>query len=204
MHYCPYCSEPINAGAKSCPHCKRSLELELIQQLYQGNMESSHIDPRIKRKMWFHERRIIFYPLITLIIGLIAGGILIYGYAQAGFAAERDEHAAVVEKLQAEIDGLKQAQGNARSGYEAQLADKETLIELLTKERDTMGRIIYFTRRMARNSTITPNSEAEVTRFKNNLNYLQKLFDGYQEKLKSKNFEAYKDFNLKTLPMFLE
>lgn len=204
MHYCPYCSEPISAGAKSCPHCKRSLEIELMQQLYQGNLESSHIDPRIKRKMWFRERRILFYPLIALIVGLVAGAIISYGYAQIGFSSEREEHAATVEKLQAEIDGLKQAQGSAQSGFEAQLAEKDALIDLLTKERDAMGRVIYFTRRMARNSTITPNSEAEVTRFKNNLSYLQRLFDGYQETLKTKNFGGYKEFNLKTLPMFLE
>jgi len=189
---------------KTCPHCKRSLELELIKNLYKPDMESSHINAPTARKLWYHRHKLFIYPMITLLIGGIIGGVLIYGYARASFASQKDGYEREISALGRVIDSLKQKDRSARSGFENQLAARDSLIDLLTRERNTMGRIIYFTRRMARNSTITPNSEAEVTRFQNNFKYLQKQFDGYQEELKTKNFKQHKSFNLKTLPMFLE
>ncbi len=204
MHYCPYCSEPIKETMKTCPHCKRSLELELIKGKYRPDLESSKTDKKMERMLWFHTHRLFFYSFFTLVIGLVVGAVLTYGYAQASFASEREDYTLEIERLGTVIDTLKQAGNSTRSGFERQLAQKDELINLITKERNTMGRLIYFTRRMVRNSTIMPKNDAEVERFRNNFIYLQKEFDRLQETLKERNFSGNKTFNLKTIPQFLE
>jgi hypothetical protein len=64
--------------------------------------------------------------------------------------------------------------------------------------------MITFTSRLARNSTITPNSPQDIDYFQRNIRYLQSLFNQEQEKLMETTYDSTRTYNLTPVPQFLE
>ncbi|HIE53347.1 MAG TPA: hypothetical protein EYP85_16465, partial [Armatimonadetes bacterium] len=154
MEYCPYCSNPLTEGASTCPHCKKSLDLSLIAHLYESG-ESSHINKAALRKIWYKEHRHIVLPVIFFLIGVFAGASGIYGFAQLQFQNERTELKSRITQLQDQIKQNQNAASQAKSGLEERLKEKDTIIKLLNEQKKLMGQAMAFTRRLARNSTIS-------------------------------------------------
>ncbi|KAA3610439.1 MAG: hypothetical protein D8M58_05505 [Calditrichaeota bacterium] len=203
MRYCPYCSTQISESAKSCHNCKKSLDFEAIASVFEAS-EASEINKSAVRKIWIKEHARFVWPVVTLIIGFIVGGAVLYSLALAQAASEKDTLNSEIEKLNAQISQINSDAQGAQSGLQGQIQEKEKIITILTSQRQSLTRIINFTRRFTNNSIITPNSEAEATYFKNNFRYLRGQFDDQQAELDNTTFADNRRFNLKTAPQFLE
>ena len=68
MEYCPYCAQPLSKSFKVCPNCRKSLQFDLLEKVYRpGN--SSHINKKVLKRMWYREHLHIFIPTISFILG---------------------------------------------------------------------------------------------------------------------------------------
>lgn len=203
MEYCPYCAEPLTKSYKICPYCKKSLDTELLKQIYQPGT-SSKVDKKKLLKIWFMEKSHIIYPVITLIIGFIIGAILFYGFAQAEFAGERSDYRDQIADLNKTISDNTNSAGSVQQNLENTIAAKDTIITILTEQNDILNRVIFFTRRLATNSTITPNSAENQDYYRRNILYLIRSFEEQQEKLNNTEYSVEKTYDLRTIPQFLE
>jgi hypothetical protein len=165
--------------------------------------ESTKSDKRIKKKIWFREHSHIIFPIITLIIGFIAGALILYGVAQTQFMTERSGYKNKIVELQNTIENKEQAAGSASKDFQRQLAHKDEIISLLDGQLDNMSKVIIFTRRFSGRSSIKPITAADSAYFVRNVRYLNKLFDEQQAKLKELAYENIRDYNLKTIPGIL-
>ena len=203
MEYCPYCSNPISEGAGTCPHCKKNLDLSLLDDLYAGR-ETSHVSKAALRRIWYKEHRHIILPIIFFIIGVAAGAAGIYGFAQLQFQNERKELQSRIALLQEQVKKNKDAASQAQNGFEERLKEKDKIIALLTEQKKLMGQAIAFTRRLARNSTISTAGQGQIDYFVRNIRYLSNQFEKKQEELKKLNADQGLNPNLNTIPQFLE
>lgn len=203
MRYCPYCAETIPESAKVCPHCKKSLDLEMLKEMY-TSQDSSNINTQIKRRLWFQEHSHLIYPFITAVIGFIAGALLLYGFAQAQFASERSGYKNKITELEKTINEKDSAAGNAASDFQDQLNAKNEIITILTEQNDIFSRLIYFTSRLAKNSTITPAAQEDADFYTRNTKYLIRLFETEQKKLQETEYKIDKTYTLKSIPQLLE
>ena len=203
MKYCPYCAEALTKPTKICPYCKKSLEFDLIKEMLESGA-SSQVDKRAKFRIWYKEHSYIIYPFITLVIGFIAGAILLYGFAQTQFAAERSDYKEAIASLEATIQNNTANADNTQNELEDVINRKDKIIGVLLEQKDLYSRMTYFTNRLGSNSTITPNSAEDADYFKRNTLYLIRLFEESQEKLKGLDFEDEKNYNLRSLPSLLE
>jgi len=202
MQYCYHCSEPISKPAKVCPHCKRTLDLSSFESLF-AEKESSHISKQSIRRIWIREHSYIFWPFLTLIIGLIAGGIVAYGFAQFQFASERTDLGDKINGLEAQIQQNQNAASNAQDGLKSQLAAKDNVIGILDEQKGLLVSIVRFTRSFAQNSIINPNSDEVANRFKRNFIYLNNQFTRQQDLLKQTDHANINVYNLQTIPQIL-
>ncbi|MGD9487391.1 MAG: zinc ribbon domain-containing protein [Calditrichaceae bacterium] len=202
MLYCPYCSEPVTKSQKICPFCKKSLDLDLLDNLYEPG-ESSSISKKELRRLWFIERSYIFWPVITLLLGLIAGGIIMFIFDQVQFSGERADLRTKIEELQATIDRKESKTTDLKSGLEQEVAGRDQIIAILDDQKETLTRIINFTRRFASAIPIPPSMEQESNSFKSNINYLIRQFETGQDKLKNTGYKNIKTYNLETVPQVL-
>ena len=203
MKYCPYCAESLTKPTKICPYCKKTLEFDLIKEMLEPG-ETSQIDSKIKLKIWYKEKSHIIYPFITLIIGFIAGAILLYGFAQTQFVAERSDYKGKIATLEGTIQNNAEVAGNIKSDLETTVSRKDQIIQVLLAQKDIYSRINYFTSRLGNNSTITPNTTEDADYYKRNTLYLIKLFETSQDSLKKLELVDEKNYNLRGLPAFLE
>ena len=203
MKYCPYCSEALSKSVKICPNCKKSLDFDVMGELYEEG-GTSRVSKRAKKKIWFKEHSHIIMPFITLLIGFAIGAVLLYGFAQLQFTAERSDYENQITQLQEQINKNESAAGNAQSGFKQKLQAKDKIIKILAEQQKIMSGIINFTRRLAQNSTISPNSIEQSTYFQRNFRYLKKQFETQQEKLKAAGYSPIKSYDLKTVPRLLE
>jgi hypothetical protein len=203
MKYCPYCAESLTKPTKICPYCKKTLEFDLIKEMLEPG-ETSQIDSKIKLKIWYKEKSHIIFPFITLIIGFIAGAILLYGFAQTQFVSERSEYKNEISSLQATIQNNATTAGDIQSGLENTVARKDRIIQVLLGQKDIYSRMTYFTSRLGNNSTITPNNSEAADYYKRNTLYLIKLFEASQDSLKGLELVDEKNYNLRSLPALLE
>ncbi|MCK4894005.1 MAG: hypothetical protein KAT07_08560 [Calditrichia bacterium] len=203
MKYCPYCAESLTKPTKICPYCKKTLEFDLIKEMLEPG-ETSQIDSKIKLKIWYKEKSHIIYPFITLIIGFIAGAILLYGFAQTQFVAERGDYKEKIATLEGTIQNNAEVAGNIKSDLETTVSRKNQIIQVLLGQKDIYSRMIYFTNRLGNNSTITPNTTEDADYYKRNTLYLIKLFETSQDSLKKLELVDEKNYNLRGLPAFLE
>jgi len=202
MEYCPYCSTTVSSTQKVCPNCKKSLALNILQSMYMAS-ETSDIDTKAKKQIWFREHSYVIYPIITLIIGLVAGIIGAYLFAQVQFINERSDYKDQISKLEQQVNSSKAAANNAQGELKQQLDNKDEHIKLLKEQRDIMSKIVIFTRRLATNSAITPNTVEEGEYYNRNIRYLIRQFEGQNQLLIQENFEADPGYNLQTIPQLI-
>ncbi len=203
MKYCPYCAELIPEDVKVCPNCKKSLDFDALKEMY-ISQDSSNINKQIKRKLWYKEHSHIIFPIITTIIGFVAGAILLYGYAQVQFAGQKSEYKDKIAQLEKTISSKESAASNAESEYENRLKAKDNVISILAEMNDIYSRLIYFTSRLSNASTITPNTPDDADFYTRNTKYLINLFNAEEEKLKDTEFKSDKTYNLVTVPQLIE
>lgn len=203
MRYCPYCSEPVSQKARTCSNCKRMLDMEILVEAL-DTTEESEIKKSALRKIKAKENMRFVWPGIAAIIGFIAGGIIFYLIALAQFSIEKGDFTTQADSLNTKITSLKTSVENAKSGLQSELDSKEKIIDILSQQRESVTRIINFTRRFAESSVISAGSEEEVVFFRNNFIYLRSQFLNQQDVLDSTDFRQSSRFNLKTIPQFLE
>ena len=200
MEYCPHCSAALaKENLKKCPYCKKNIDMHDIVAVVEPS-ESSEKNRNALRKIWFREHSSKIIPLITLIIGFIVGGILLYSYAQLQFANQKSEFEKSIAQLNETISQKDANAGNKKSEYDMKLKSKDDVITILAEQRDILANIINFTRRMSRNSTITPTTPTEADYFKRNFTYLANQFNKQKEALDNSEFQSTKQFNLETIP----
>jgi hypothetical protein len=202
MEYCPYCSAPLTKDYKTCPECKKSLSIDMLESLY-GEGETSGIDVKVKRKIWFREHAHIFIPIITLIVGLVVGGLVAYSGAMAQFAIERTGYKSRIADLQKKIDTGASETASIKDTLEEQIKMKDSIIKILQEQQNIMSRIINFTRRLADNSTIMVSTADEQSFYSRNVKYLMKLYNDQTDLLKATGFEPIPNFDLESVPQFL-
>ena len=203
MEYCPYCAGPISKPSKICPHCRKSLDTDLLKQIYEPG-KTSKLNKKLLMKVWFREKSYILFPIITMIVGFAIGALLFYGFAQVQFVNERVEYQGRISELQKTIEDMDISSGNVKQDLESKIIDKDEIISILTEQNDILNRVIIFTRRLATNSTITPNTQEDANYYRRNCLYLINLFNEQQEKLTQTEYAVNQDFNLQSLPQFLE
>ncbi len=203
MHYCPYCSGPISKPVKICPHCHHTLDLGIYQAVFQSDLETTALNKRAKRKLWFKEHSRIFLPLVFLLIGLAAGAVLTFGYAQIHFSSEQSRFEETINNLRAHIADLKRAAAQSADSTAAFTQKQDSVIQLLRLQESTLRKIIVFTRRLANNSTITPHTAGQADYFRRNVRYLMRKYDQTNERLKTLGFAVPAAYNLKPVPELL-
>jgi hypothetical protein len=203
MHYCPYCSGPISKPVKTCPHCHKTLDLDIYQAVFQSDLESTALNRRARRSLWLKEHSRIIMPLLFLLVGLLAGTIFTFGYAQMHFSATQTRFEEKINNLQNQIADLNRAAAQTADSAAVFTQKQDSVIQLLKKQETTLRKIIVFTRRLAKNSTITPKTIEEQDFFRRNVRYLMRLYDQTNEQLKALGFAVPSGYNLKPVPEFL-
>ena len=90
MEYCPYCAEQLVKPVKICPNCKKSLDVEILKDLYKPG-DTTKVNTKIKRRIWFKEHTYILYPIFSCMVGFLLGAIILYSYAQVQFLNDRSD-----------------------------------------------------------------------------------------------------------------
>jgi len=200
MEYCPHCSAALSKeNLKKCPFCKKNIDIRDIAAVVEPG-ESSDKNKDAIRKIWFREHSSKIIPVITLLVGFVVGAILLFSYAQLQFSNERSDYQNTIAQLNETISQKDANAGNEKSGFENNLKSKDDVITILAEQRDILANIINFTRRMSRNSTITPTTPNEADYFKRNFTYLSNQFNKQKEALDASEFQSTKQFNLETMP----
>jgi hypothetical protein len=203
MSYCPHCSEQLPKPTKICPFCNKTVDLGLISSVYKPG-ESSDIQRKMKRKIWFREKLIIILPIIFLALGLAVGALAMFTYDEVRFASTRTDYENRIATLQNTIEERDQNAANSQLELNQTLAEKDQIITSLTEQNQLFSRMIAFTSRLSRNSTITPASPQDIDYFQRNIRYLQNLFNQEQEKLAQTSYEVPGNYNLTPIPQLLE
>lgn len=166
--------------------------------------ETSELNKDAKRKIWFREHSSTIIPILTLLAGFIMGAIILIFVMQIRFSSKISEYELTISELEKVVSQKEMESGNEKSIFEEKLSKKDEIINLLTQQNETMGNAINFTRRLSRNSTITPNSPDEVEFFKRNIRYLQSQYEKQKELLDTADFQQSKSFNLLSIPQLFE
>ena len=203
MSYCPHCSEQLPKPTKICPFCNKTVDLGMISSVYKPG-ESSDIQRKMKRKIWFREKLIIILPIIFLAIGLAVGAIAMFTFDEVRFESTRSDYEDRISKLQSTIEEREQNAASSQLELNQTLAEKDLIITSLTEQNKLFSRMIYFTSNLARNSTITPASPQDIDYFQRNVRYIQNLINQEQEKLAETSYESPGNFNLTPVPQLLE
>ena len=203
MNYCPYCATQITKPSKTCPSCKKVLDFELLNEIYSSG-KGSDVNKKLVKRKWFKEHTYIIIPIITLLAGLCIGGIISYLYAQREFASERNDYKGRIAELQTTIAVKDSAVSNSAEEFQNQLSSKDIIIDVLSEQKKILISITSFTRRLARNSIITPNTLDESDYYKRNIIYLKNQFDKQQELLVETGFASDQENDIITIPQILE
>lgn len=203
MNYCPYCAIQLTKPSKVCPNCKKVLDFELLNEIYTSG-KGSNVNKKLLKQKWFKEHAHRIIPGIALLAGLFIGGILSYIYAQGEFAGERTNYKNEISELQTTIINKDSAVSNSTEEFQKQLSLKNDINEILSEQKKTLISVISFTRRLANNSIITPNSAEESDYYKRNILYLNSQFEKQQEKLVETGYSLDKANKLITIPQIIE
>jgi len=199
MKYCPHCSATLHRKVEVCPECKKVIDYKLLGNLYQDG-DSSGINKKANRKIWFKEHALVIVPIITILIGFAAGAILMFGYLQIAFQGERGDYENQISELNSIIETKDSAAQSSSQGFQDQLSAKDSVITILSEQLDIMGRAVNFTNRLARNCTITPNSTQEADFYRRNIIYLNNQFALQVEALAQTEYEARRTYSVITVP----
>jgi hypothetical protein len=203
MVYCPHCSEALPKQVKVCPFCNKTIDAQLLSSLYEPG-ESSEVDKKIRRKIWFKEKLLFILPLLALIIGLVSGSAAMLAFTEIQYTSSRTAYEDQIKSLQEEIQKNQQSAVDSNQEMNKIIAQKDKIITSLAEQNSIFSRMVSFTNRLARSSTITPNSPQEIDFYQRNIRYLQSLFNQEQEKLREASYDSTGTFNLIPIPQFLE
>ena len=118
MHYCPYCSASVSEKAKTCHRCKKVLNISILAEAF-NTTDDSEIKKSVLRKIKIKERMRFVWPGITLLIGFIVGGIILYLFSLGQFTMEKNELSSKIDSLNTQINDLNVSAGNAESGLQS-------------------------------------------------------------------------------------
>jgi uncharacterized membrane-anchored protein YhcB (DUF1043 family) len=203
MHYCPYCAATLVKSTKICPVCNKSLDIDLLSHLYRTN-EGTEPNRRIARKIWLQEHAFAVLPLAGMVIGLLIGILLAFGYSKIQSASEQSQ---LEEKIAALQDSIKlqiAAAGSATADLQNNLKDRKEIITILNEQIQILVKIINFTRRFASNSIISTPDEQEIGTYRRNVLYLINQYNEQQEKLKQAGQVVESELYLITIPHVFE
>lgn len=203
MNYCPYCAAQITKPSKVCPNCKKSLDFELLNEIYTSGT-GSQVNKQLLKQRWLKEHAHFVIPAITLLMGFLIGGLLSYTYAQGEFAGQRADYKSKIAELQTTIANKDSAVSNSAEEFQNQLTLKDDIITVLSEQKKTLLSVASFTRRLARNSTITPNSADESDYYRRNILYLKGQFEKQQEELVATGYSSEAANDVITIPQIFE
>lgn len=203
MKYCPYCAEELTQPVKVCPNCKKLLDVDFIKEIYESG-KGSQMNKKLLKRKWLKEHAHIIIPVVTLIVGVVVGGLLSYTYAQQAFASERRDYRNQISELQMTIASRDSVIANSSQGFQEQLASKDEIIEILSGQRRILIQVVNFTRRLSNNSIVTPNTADEADYYKRNILYLNNQFQNEQERLIETGYTSDGAENLVTVPQMIE
>lgn len=203
MAYCPHCSEALPKPVKVCPFCNKTIDAELLSAMYQSG-ESSDIDKKARRKVWLREKLLFILPVMALVIGVIAGAVIMAVVMEIQYASSRSSYEEQIKTLQEEINNHAESAANANIELNNTLMNKDRIIASLTELNSIYSRMVAFTNRLSRNCTITPSTPQDIDYYQRNIRYLQSLFQQEQENLKTTDYDSTKTYNLVPIPQFLE
>lgn len=203
MEYCPYCATQLTKPSKVCPNCKKVLDLELLNEIYTSG-KGSDVNKKLLKQKWFKEHTYIIAPVITLLAGLLLGGIISYTYAQGEFSGERTTYKSKISELQTAVAKKDSAVSSSVEEFQKQLSLKDDVIAALSEQKKILISVTSFTRRLAKNSTVTPNSVDESDYYRRNVLYLKGQFEKQQEKLIETGYTSQGAGEIVTIPQMLE
>jgi len=166
-------------------------------------LDTTAKNKRALRKLWFKEHKRILFPLFFLIIGLVAGAVLSFGYAQIHFSHRQAQYEQNIQNLGAQISSLQKTAAAYADSVGIFTQKQDSVIQLLRIQEGNLRKIITFTRRLVTNSTITPKSIDQQEYFRRNVRYLIRLYDQNFQKLQKMGVSVPANYNLKTIPDFL-
>jgi len=206
MRYCPYCSAAVSEKSNTCHNCKKSLDLEQVREVYRASEagESAEINKQAVRRLWLQEHMRFIMPAITLLAGLAIGALIAFVAMKASFAAEKSALTQNITSLRDSLAQQRQMSMAARGDLASDLETKDKIISLLSDQRETMARVINFTRRLANNSQIIPASDSESQYYRNNVRYLIRQYQQQQDELIAAGADSPPNYNLETVPQMLE
>ncbi len=204
MNYCPFCAEKLLKPVKVCPYCKKSIDPQLLKDIYTPAGGPSGLNRKLLWKRWFTEHSLFIYPIIALILGLIAGIILAYSYAALQFSSEKSAYQQHIAELQNTLQQRESSVSDIQSSLQKQIAKQNEIVKILLEQKDVLSRLIYFTRLLSENSALTPNTPEDIENYRRNTIHLIRLFNESQTKLISAGLEDTRSYNLQTIPALLQ
>jgi hypothetical protein len=202
MMYCYHCTTRLSKEYEVCPHCNKTLDMDLLKTLYDTNSSRS-IKKSAVLKIWFKENSRIISPVITFAAGILIGIAVWWSYAQIQISQETAVYRAETVSLQARIAEL---EGNSKqnlAGLQTEVAQRDSIIARLKNQKQTLAQLISFTRRLSRNAQITPESQDESDFYRRNTLYLINEFDKQQQALAALDDNFADEYNLQTIPQLL-
>lgn len=203
MNYCLHCSAPLHKKVDVCPECKKVIDYKMLGDVF-AEGKSSHINRKARRKIWFKEHALVIIPGITLVLGFVAGAVLMFGYLQIAFQNEREDYDSQISELKNTITQNKSAAQSSSQDFQAVIDQKDQIIGIVSEQLDLMGRAVNFTNRLDRNCTITPKSTQEADFYRRNILYLSSQFDQQVEALTATEYEPRRAYSLITVPSMIE
>lgn len=200
MVYCSYCATRLTKPLEVCPHCKKFIDIEEIKQFYDTGVSYASM----RRKIWFKEHKRVIMPVITLIVGIAVGFGALYGLLDIQLRNQQARHELQIADLKASMAENQSSIESLKGSFEAQLAKKDSIITLLGGQRETLSKIIYFTRIYAKDLPVTADSlDASAQAYARNTNYLIGQYEESDQTLESLGFDGGPKYNLQTIPQLL-
>ena len=203
MNYCPHCSTPLRKKVDVCPECKKVVDYKMLGDVF-AEGDNSQINRKARRKIWFKEHALVIVPFITLVIGFLAGAVLMFGYLQIAFQNEREDYDSQISELNNTITQNKSTAQSSSQEFQNIIDQKDQIIGIVSEQLDLMGRAVNFTNRLDRNCTITPKSTLEADFYRRNILYLNSQFDQQVEALAATEYEPRRTYSLITFPSMIE
>jgi hypothetical protein len=202
MMYCYHCTTRLSKKFDICPHCNKTLDLNTLKTIYDTG-SSREVRKSAVFKIWLTEHSRAIVPIFTFAAGIVAGIIIWWGQAQGEVAVATAAAQAQVFDLQARVTEMEGNSQETVTGFESQIANRDSVIICLKSQKETLVSLINFTRRLSENATITPKAAEHSDSYRRNSLYLIGEFNRQQEALLALGQAEEKSVNLQTMPQLL-
>lgn len=202
MIYCYHCTARLSKDYKVCPHCNKTLDLEMLKRIFHTDTGGDSKGFAALR-IWFWEHNRILMPTILFLFGMGVGFPVWWGYAQVRITAALSQSETQIVSLQSKVADIENQQEKDRERFEAQLAQKDSAITLVASQKETLTKLINLTRRMILSAEIIPNSQDDTDFYRRNTLYLISVFSEQEEALAAAGYRSNKSYDLQTIPALL-